>query len=483
MCDRRYDMLPEVLSANLCSLLGNVDRYATSVFWELDPKNGHTVVNSWFGKTVIRSSYKLDYGFAQDVADGMKQQDAINALPRLKAMACKAGAKAKVKVEELRTAVRLLMKTARAIRTKRIGVGALELSSAEMRVKLGAGDKKTVEDLIEKTGLEIHDTIAECMIFANRAVAERITKVFPSSSLLRRHPPARQEHLARLTAIAAERGFVIDASSNYTLARSLDAAVDPNDPELNNILRMMATQSMERAVYFSTETEVEAEWYHYGLGLSHYTHFTSPIRRYADVVVHRLLMASLAKVPNVGDETHYFGIKPKPANAVVSRSASGSEEDVAGAGDTEDAEGEISEEPEAQMVVGLSMKDMSNHINVKNEAAKVAQTQSLDIFLALYFSERKEDTEACTVEAVVTDIRNFGVIAFVRDNSAPPPLRIHYVFSLFFLGGRGFEGILMGCPSIYGRRSPHQCPLESDRELHLCGCMLKRAILMLRRIL
>jgi len=267
--------------------------------------------------------------------------------------------------------------------------------------------------LIEKTGLEIHDTIAECMIFANRAVAERITKVFPSSSLLRRHPPARQEHLARLTAIAAERGFVIDASSNYTLARSLDAAVDPNDPELNNILRMMATQSMERAVYFSTETEVEAEWYHYGLGLSHYTHFTSPIRRYADVVVHRLLMASLAKVPNVGDETHYFGIKPKPANAVVSRSASGSEEDVAGAGDTEHAEGEISEEPEAQMVVGLSMKDMSNHINVKNEAAKVAQTQSLDIFLALYFSERKEDTEACTVEAVVTDIRNFGVIAFV----------------------------------------------------------------------
>ena len=173
----------------------------------------------------------------------------------------------------------------------------------------------------------------------------------------------------------------------------------------------MATQSMERAVYFSTGTELEAEWYHYGLGLSHYTHFTSPIRRYADVVVHRLLMASLAAVPNVGDEGHYFGIKQKKET----KASSGAGGDGGDGATPEEVEAEDAdeEEEEEKMVVGLSMEDMSAHINVKNEAAKVAQTQSLDIFLALYFSERKDDAGACTVEAVVTDIRDFGVIAFV----------------------------------------------------------------------
>jgi DIS3-like exonuclease 1 len=111
-----------------------------------------------------------------------------------------------------------------------MGLGALELESDEMSVTLD-DHRKSVVDLVPKAGLEIHHTIAECMIFANRAVGERITKTFPRESLLRRHPPPKEQFFDRLIQAAAIRGHTINVLSNHTLARSLDAAVDPTDPE------------------------------------------------------------------------------------------------------------------------------------------------------------------------------------------------------------------------------------------------------------
>lgn len=98
---------------------------------------------------------------------------------------------------------------------------------------------------------------------------------------------------ADLLHCAASRGYSIDTSSNLSLAASLDAAVDPHDPLVNQLLRMLATRAMVQALYCSTGSVDPDQLHHYGLGLDLYTHFTSPIRRYADLIVHRQLLSAL----------------------------------------------------------------------------------------------------------------------------------------------------------------------------------------------
>ena len=164
----------------------------------------------------------------------------------------------------------------------------------------------------------MHETVAECMIFANSWVAKRILETFPSCSLLRHHPPPSQDKFTTLRECAEARGFTVDTSSNKALAETLDNCVDPRDDSVNKvgrlsnlllcpyllsvefrvvlfispthtlqIMRTLATQAMSQAAYFSTGSIPPDQYEHYGLALKHYTHFTSPIRRYADLVVRR----------------------------------------------------------------------------------------------------------------------------------------------------------------------------------------------------
>lgn len=185
---------------------------------------------------------------------------------------------AEKRVEDAREAIGLLTEIARAFKRKRTDTGGLDLGGAEIQVKLE--DKSgSVERLLPKADLEMHNVVAECMIFANQAVAEKISAAFPSASLLRHHPLPKQEHFADLVLTAAAKGFHIDTSSNVALARSLDAARDPDDPDVHRVLKMLASEALEEAAYFCTGSVDAADWFHYGLGLQHYTHFTSPIRR------------------------------------------------------------------------------------------------------------------------------------------------------------------------------------------------------------
>eukprot|EP00040_Diaphanoeca_grandis_P033579 m.205994 g.205994 ORF g.205994 m.205994 type:complete len:1079 (-) comp32933_c0_seq1:110-3346(-) len=374
LCDRRYDMLPEVLSANLCSLLSDVDRYAMSVFWELTETC--EVVKVWFGRTVIRSAYKLDYEFAQNVAEGLSTEKIVAVIPKLATDINKPK-----RISELREAVKLLMEVSRKLKEKRVGVGALELESDEIRVKFD--DKnKTVQDLVAKKGLEIHETIAECMIFANGAVAEKISSAFVNSAVLRRHPLPQEQQFDRLIRAAAVKGFSIDISSNFTLARSLDAAVDPADSQFNRILRTMATAAMSEAVYFRTGAVDAAEWLHYGLGLNYYTHFTSPIRRYADILVHRQLMAAISL------DNH---------QALDQSSTQGG-------------------------LAGMNITACTDNMNLKTRTAKEAQKQSLDLFRSIYFMDRMMSPQECEVDAVIVEIKDNGFMAFVAQFGMKSPV-------------------------------------------------------------
>ncbi|KAM9713552.1 DIS3-like exonuclease 1 isoform 2-T2 [Dama dama] len=362
LADRRYDMLPTILSADVCSLLGGVDRYAVSVMWELD-KTSYEIKKVWYGRTIIRSAYKLFYEAAQDLLDG--NFSIVKDIPEFKDLEER---NRQAKLEELVWAIRKLTDIARHIRAKRDRCGALELEGVEVRIQLD--EKKNIHDLIPKQPLEVHETVAECMILANHWVAKKIWESFPHQALLRRHPPPHQEFFSELRECAKAKGFFIDTRSNKALADSLDNANDPNDPIVNKLLRSMATQAMSNALYFSTGSCAEEEFHHYGLALDKYTHFTSPIRRYSDIIVHRLLMAAISKDKKMEIKENLFSNK--------------------------------------------DLEELCRHINNRNRAAQHSQKQSTELFQCMYFKDKDPETEErCISDGVIYSIRTNGVLVFI----------------------------------------------------------------------
>ncbi|XP_009902181.2 DIS3-like exonuclease 1 [Dryobates pubescens] len=362
LADRRYDMLPSVLSADVCSLLSGVDRYAVSVLWELK-KESYEVLRVCYNKSIIRSAYKLVYEAAQGLLDG--DTSVVSDILELKDLDERTRQK---KLSELVWAISKLTNIARHVRAKRDRRGALELEGVEVRVQLD--DKHNIHDLIPKQPLEVHETVAECMILANHWVAKKIAERFPHQALLRQHPPPRQEFFTELRECASAKGFSMDTRSNKTLAESLDKANDPLDPIVNMLLRSMATHAMSNALYFSTGSCPEQEFHHYGLALEKYTHFTSPIRRYADMVVHRLLTAAALT----------------------------------------EAKGDVKDD----VFSDKDLQELCKHINNRNRAAQRAQKQSTELFQCMYFKDKApEAEERCIADGVIYSIRTNGVLVFV----------------------------------------------------------------------
>merc|ERR1719273_827280 len=188
----------------------------------------------------------------------------------------------------------------RILKRKRIEAGALSLASTELKFKL---DKKTKNPLslqLYKTK-EIHSLVEEFMLLANVSVAKRTLEIFPRYAILRRHPTPQPDNFLPLKRAAKCAGFKITTGTSKELADSLDRCEAPNEPFFNKMMRIMATRCMTQAVYFSSGDFGPKEYGHYGLASAVYTHFTSPIRRYADVIVHRLLAKSIA-VEGASDE-------------------------------------------------------------------------------------------------------------------------------------------------------------------------------------
>ncbi|TDH17480.1 hypothetical protein EPR50_G00008790 [Perca flavescens] len=368
LADRRYDMLPAVLSADLCSLLGGVDRYAMSVLWELDAQTLE-VRNVWYGRTLIRSSYQLHYELAQALLNAEQAE-----VPELAGL----GSEEKdAKLAELTQALEMLTHVARHLRAQRDRGGALELEGVEVRAQLD--EERNITALVPRLPLEVHETVAECMIYANHWVARKIQEAFPHQALLRRHPPPRQEFFSQLVDSAAARGFTIDTRTNKALAESLDRALDPQDPLVNRLLRIMATTAMSQALYFSTGLQSQDQYYHYGLALDRYTHFTSPIRRYADIVVHRLLTAAIS-----------MDTRADPGRALANNK---------------------------------ELEELAHHINTKNWASQRAQKLSTELFQCLYFKERDPESDPrCVADAVIYAIRDNGVLVFVSEYGVKGPV-------------------------------------------------------------
>ncbi|KAL0075876.1 hypothetical protein J3Q64DRAFT_1773142 [Phycomyces blakesleeanus] len=275
LVDKRIDMLPGLLGTNLCSLRSNVERLAFSCIWEVN--ENADIINVDFTKSIIRSKHSFTYEEAQNRIDDDRMQDDIT------------------------KGIRVMNSMAKKLRQKRLDRGALTLSSPEVRFNL-ENDSQDPVDVEMKELKETNALVEEFMLLANISVAEKIYSKFPSSALLRKHAAPPISNFDTLRKALSEVGVTLEVDSSKSLADSLDKAVLPEDPYFNKLVRIMTTRCMMQAQYFCSGTESEADFRHYGLASPIYTHFTSPIRRYSDVVVHRLLQACIDSDAVYGQE-------------------------------------------------------------------------------------------------------------------------------------------------------------------------------------
>lgn len=266
LADKRIDMVPELLSSNLCSLREAEDRFAFSCVWTLN--QNAEILSTKFHKSIIRSKRAFTYEEAQMRIDDRSMQDDVT------------------------LGLRYLNNLAKCLKKKRLENGALVLSSPEVRFHVSSETHEPLEIKVKKL-LDTMSMVEEFMLLANISVAQRIHQDFPECAVLRRHPEPPVSNFEPLLKAAKTHGFLLNVSSGKELAISLDKAVKQDNTRLNNMLRIVATRCMLQAVYFSSGLLPEKDYFHYGLAAKIYTHFTSPIRRYADIMVHRLLAATI----------------------------------------------------------------------------------------------------------------------------------------------------------------------------------------------
>ena len=172
--------------------------------------------------------------------------------------------------------------------------GALTLASAEAKFIKDEETNNLVDMELYQTK-DTHSLVEEFMLLANISVAEQIYRFYPAFSMLRRHPPPILDLVHALNQKVARFDIHLDGTSSQTLSNSVNAA--KRDESFDKMFRMMVTRCMSQARYFSSGSFKPVDFWHFGLACPIYTHFTSPIRRYADVVVHRLLAASIGYAP------------------------------------------------------------------------------------------------------------------------------------------------------------------------------------------
>ena len=263
LCDRRIDMVPDLLSSNLCSLRDDGDRLAFSCIWKMDANAN--ILDTRFCKSIIRSKSSMTYAQAQMLIDDPTKNDTLT------------------------LGLRQLNNLAKVLKARRIQNGALSLASTEVRFHVDSETHDPI-DLQTKELRETNSMVEEFMLLANCSVAQHIQNEFPECAVLRRHPSPPLSNFDSLVNAAKTKDIELKVSSSGELAVSLDEA-EKAEPQISMLLRILATRSMMQAVYFCSG--LETDFKHYGLAAAIYTHFTSPIRRYSDVMVHRLLAASI----------------------------------------------------------------------------------------------------------------------------------------------------------------------------------------------
>ncbi|CAL8278406.1 unnamed protein product [Lota lota] len=291
MVQKVIPMLPRLLCEELCSLNPLTDRLTFSVIWTLSPRG--KILSEWFGRSVIRSCVKLSYDHAQSIIDAPDKLFSPGELPPMDPLH---------PLDEVHQAVLHLHDIAKQLRAQRFEGGALRLDQLKLSFTL---DKESMmpQGCYVYQYRDSNKLVEEFMLLANMAVAHQIYRSFPQQAMLRRHPPPQTKMVDELQEFCDQMGLAVDFSSAGALHTSLHRTLGDDEyaGARKEVLTKMCSKPMQMAVYFCTGAlKDEMLFKHYALNVPFYTHFTSPIRRYADVVVHRLLASSLGCGPRMG---------------------------------------------------------------------------------------------------------------------------------------------------------------------------------------
>ncbi|XP_016982277.1 DIS3-like exonuclease 2 [Drosophila rhopaloa] len=292
-------MLPQSLCMR-CSLLPGENKFAFSVFWQMDGEGVMLEEKPEFSRTIINSCSQFAYEHAQKIIDNPKERFTENDFPTILNG---------FHTNDITKRVLWLHRMASSMRKSRFDNGALTINNAKLRFVLDPISGEPVSFEVEKQR-EANRMIEEFMLLANQAVARFIHDAFPEIAVLRNHPPPLTKSLKTLREKLQALGFELDYSSSKTLQESMVRLCNeaPNPVAMNACLSQLLMKPMARATYFCSEGRTEpADLWHYALSIPIYTHFTSPIRRYPDIMVHRLLAAALNYCPPPGrtpDDLH-----------------------------------------------------------------------------------------------------------------------------------------------------------------------------------
>ncbi|XP_015784684.1 DIS3-like exonuclease 2 [Tetranychus urticae] len=327
LVQKMIPMLPRVLCECLCSLNPGEDKLTFSVVWTMD-EDGNVYGEPWFGRSIIQSCIKLSYEIAQDMIDNPDKKWTPEEVPHVYG---------DWTIDEISSSVNIFMKMARQIRNRRLETGALNMREAKLAFVLDSESGLPLGYTPHKH-LESHYLIEEFMLMANMAVAKKIYDTFPEHAFLRRHEPPDGRMLKQFQEYCVANGMKqIDISSAKSIQKALNSI---DDPLIYTSLSNVLLRSLTQAKYFCAGAVPQSfNFYrHYALNVELYTHFTSPIRRYPDVIVHRLLAAAL-ECGNM-----------------------------------------VSDSPE-------ELQQLANVCNVKKNASRLASTASGKLFVALYIKQ------------------------------------------------------------------------------------------------
>ena len=371
LVDRVVPMLPEMLSNGVCSLRPNEEKLTFSAVFEINEKA--QIVGEWFGRTVTYSDQRFAYEEAQSIIENCKLSDAIQSYTMPSDISIID--KEYTVTPEIVEATLKLDELAKILRKKRMKQGAISFDRVEVKFNLDA--EANPVGVYFKEAKDANKLIEEFMLLANRKVAEFIGfskgKATNKTFVYRVHDEPDIEKLASLQNIISKFGYKINTDTKESTSNSLNKLLnDVNGKAESNMIETLTIRSMSKAVYTTQNIG------HYGLAFDYYSHFTSPIRRYPDVMTHRLLQ-------------HYL---------------------------------DGGNSPKADLY-----EEKCKHSSKREELASKAERSSIKYMQVKYMQDHKDEV----FEGVITGVTEWGIYVEISSNKCEGMVRIRDIKSDYYI--------------------------------------------------